>query len=172
MGNTQTTFGVEAKREFATEQFEELRQRGFSRKQAGAIMRITGPRLAVPCVEWVASIWDKSTKVLDKEADLTRDELVGWCETFGEKDFIVPNAAIAEGADWAVAIFQVIDLANDLLGRLDGETEPLKPVNRGRRGRDAFPSTSKMESKRILNGAIEAARYFPEARARIAATRV
>lgn len=46
------------KRQFAQDQFDELCRRGLSRRLAGDLMRVTGPRLAIETVQFAQHCWD------------------------------------------------------------------------------------------------------------------
>jgi hypothetical protein len=55
--------GNASKKVFAREQFAELLKMGLSRRRAGELMREIGPRLSVPCLEWVKFAWQHVKEV-------------------------------------------------------------------------------------------------------------
>lgn len=157
------------KQEFAREQHNELVARGFSHREAHDIIDAVGPKLAVRCVNWVTSIWDVLGDKLEDGRFETRDSIIESQKKFKIQQSI-PQMALNEGGNWTVAV-DVVRLINKLLENMQkpSTTEPLQATSCGDDlGTHHYPAQLKYRAERILNGALEVARYFPVMRKRIA----
>jgi hypothetical protein len=140
-------------KKFAAKQIRKLKYMGFSYEQVELIMDVTGPGLAVQCVEWTLSVFNKFNEKLSTEKSILKN-----------------NFLVLEEIDFRAAD-QASELSQEMLQALPGLKEPLGLFSCFSIGKMAFPSTKKLDSQTMLNGAIEAVRYLPGIRVEQRATR-
>lgn len=61
-------YSPQRRKQFATEQFRELRSLGFRRKTASRILRVTRATLALRSVEWAQHCWEEEIRIQEEKA--------------------------------------------------------------------------------------------------------